>query len=150
MVGSSGPVDVSEACPVLRAWDLHDNLDSRGAILFRRFASRALGAVPVAGTPGLFTTQFDSTDPVHTPRGLNIANPAVEQSFADAVSDLRNAGIPLDAPLRDWQYERRGSEKIPIHGGPGSVGRVQRDQRRAGPLRRERGLHATCRTARAS
>ena len=107
---------------MLRAWDLHDNLDSRGAILFRRFASRALGAVPVAGTPGLYTTQFDFADPVHTPYGLNIANPVVEQSFADAVTDLRNAGIPLDAPLRDWQYERRGSEKIPIHGGPGTVG----------------------------
>ena len=122
MVGSSGPVDVSEACPVLRAWDVHDDLDSRGAVLFRRFATRALGAVPVAGTPGLFTTQFDFNDPVHTPYGLNIANPVVEQSFADAVTDLRNAGIPLDAPLRDWQFERRGSEKIPIHGGPGGVG----------------------------
>jgi hypothetical protein len=122
MVGSSGPVDVSEACPVLRAWDLKDDLDSRGAILFRRFASRALGAVPVAGTPGLFTNQFDENDPVHTPNGLNVANPAVEQSFADAVTDLRDAGIPLDAPLRDWQYERRGTERIPIHGGPGSVG----------------------------
>jgi acyl-homoserine-lactone acylase len=122
MTGTGGAVDVSEACPVLRAWDLKDDLDSRGAILFRRFASRALGAVPVAGTPGLFTTQFNANDPVHTPYGLNIANPAVEQSFADAVRDLRNAGIPLDAPLRDWQYERRGSEQIPIHGGPGSVG----------------------------
>jgi hypothetical protein len=122
MTGTIGPVDVSEACPVLRAWDLHDDLDSEGAILFRRFASRALGAVPVAGTPGLYTTQFDFNDPVHTPYGLNVANPAVEQSFADAVSDLRNAGIPLDAPLRDWQYERRGSEKVPIHGGPGGVG----------------------------
>ena len=70
---------------------------------------------------------------MHTPYGLNIANPVVEQSFADAVTDLRNAGIPLDAPLRDWQYERRGAERIPIHGGPGGVGRVQRDQRRAGP-----------------
>ena len=48
MTGTSGPVDVSEACPVLRAWDVHDNLDSNGALLFRRFASRALGAVPVA------------------------------------------------------------------------------------------------------
>jgi acyl-homoserine-lactone acylase len=122
MTGTAGPVDVSEACPVLRAWDLKDDLDSRGAILFRRFASRALGAVPVAGTPGLYTNQFDANDAVHTPYGLNIANPAVEQSFADAVSDLRNAGIPLDAPLRDWQYERRGSERIPIHGGPGGVG----------------------------
>src|SRR2546422_977249 len=26
------------------------------------------------------------------------------------------------SPLRDWQYERRGSERIPIHGGPASVG----------------------------
>jgi hypothetical protein len=107
---------------VLRAWDVHDDLDSEGAILFRRFATHALGAVPVAGTPGLFTTQFDFNDPVHTPNGLNVANPVVEQSFADAVTDLRDAGIPLDAPLRDWQFERRGSEKIPIHGGPGGVG----------------------------
>jgi acyl-homoserine-lactone acylase len=122
MAGSNGPVDVSAACPVLRNWDLHDNLDSNGAILFRRFASRALGAVPVAGTPGLYTTQFDANDPVHTPNGLNIANPVVEQSFADAVTDLRDAGIPLDAPLRGYQFERRGSEQIPIHGGPGSVG----------------------------
>jgi hypothetical protein len=122
MVGSNGPVDVSEACPVLRAWDVHDDLDSKGAILFRRFASRALGAVPVAGTPGLYTNQFDANDAVHTPNGLNISNPVVEQSFADAVTDLRDAGIPLDAPLRGYQYERRGSEKIPIHGGPGGVG----------------------------
>jgi acyl-homoserine-lactone acylase len=122
MSGSNGPVDVSAACPVLRAWDVHDNLDSNGAILFRRFASRALGAVPVTGTPGLYTTQFDANDPVHTPNGLNIGNPAVENSFADAVTDLRDAGIPLDAPLRGYQYERRGSEAIPIHGGPGGVG----------------------------
>jgi hypothetical protein len=122
MNGSNGPVDVSAACPVLRAWDLHDNLDSNGAILFRRFASRALGAVPVTGTPGLYTNQFDAGDPVHTPNGLNIGNPVVERSFADAVTDLRNAGIPLDAPLRGYQYEARGSERIPIHGGPGTLG----------------------------
>ena len=80
--------------------------------------------MPVVGTPGLYTTPFDANDGVHTPNGLNIANPAVEQSFADAVDDLNNAGIPLDAALDPpgpdvWQYERRGSQKIPIHGGPG-------------------------------
>jgi acyl-homoserine-lactone acylase len=119
MGGSNGQVDVSEACPVLRNWDLHDNLDSNGAILFRRFATRALGAVPVVGTPGLYSTPFDANNPVHTPNGLNVGNPVVEQSFADAVQDLRDAGIPLDAPLRGWQYEKRGTERIPIHGGPG-------------------------------
>ena len=28
LVGTDGPTDVSGACPVLQAWDVHDNLDS--------------------------------------------------------------------------------------------------------------------------
>jgi acyl-homoserine-lactone acylase len=125
LLGSSGPVNVSEACPVLAAWDLHDDLDSNGAILFRRFATRALaspGGLPVSPPTGdltVFSTPFDASDPVNTPSGLNIASPKVQQSLADAVSDLRGAGIPLDAPLRPYQYEKRGDERIPIHGGPG-------------------------------
>jgi acyl-homoserine-lactone acylase len=35
------------------------------------------------------------------------------------VNDLRSNGIPLDATLRGHQYEMRGKERIPIHGGPG-------------------------------
>jgi acyl-homoserine-lactone acylase len=121
--GSNGqPVDVSAACPVLAAWDLHDNLDSPGAVLFRRFATRALAVVGLDRPPGIFREEYSSADPVHTPRGLNTDNPRVQQALADAVTDLRSSGIPLDAKLRDYQYERRGSEKIPIHGGPGGLG----------------------------
>ena len=40
----------------------------------------------------------------------------------EAVDDLDSCGIPLDAPLRGYQYESRGSEQIPIHGGPGVLG----------------------------
>ena len=127
MVGSSGPVDVSGACPVLRNWDLHDNLDSDGAILFRRFASRALGAVPASGRPGLYTTQFDANDGVHTPERAQHREPRSGAVACGCRQDLNNAGIPLDAALDPpgpdvWQYERRGSQKIPIHGGPGGVG----------------------------
>jgi acyl-homoserine-lactone acylase len=127
LMGSNGPVDVSGACPVLAAWDRHDDLDSNGAILFRRFASRALvnPASPVTLPTGdltAFSTPFSPADPVNTPSGLNTASPKVQQALADAVTDLRNAGIPLDAPLRGYQYETRGSERIPIHGGPGTLG----------------------------
>lgn len=127
LLGSAGPVDVSAACPVLASWDLHDDLDSAGAILFRRFATRALSnpISPVTLPTGdltAFSTPFSASDPVGTPSGLNVLSPKVQLALADAVSDLRTAGIPLDAGLRGYQYETRGSERIPIHGGPGTLG----------------------------
>jgi hypothetical protein len=120
-------VSVSEACPVLERWDLRDDLDSSGAILFRRFAERALGSTAAGLGPAslpsqeVFARPFDASDPVHTPRGLNTGSEVVRAALADAVKDLRDSRIPLDAKLRDWQYEERG-ERIPIHGGPGTVG----------------------------
>ena len=33
--------DLAAACDVLAAWDLHENLDSKGAVLFRRFVVAA-------------------------------------------------------------------------------------------------------------
>jgi acyl-homoserine-lactone acylase len=124
LIGSSGPVDVSDACPVLAGWDLRDDLGSPGAILFRRFASRVLsGPLPVGGpVASPFDTPFDVEDPVHTPSGLNTDSPAVRQALADAVSDLRSAGIPFDATLGDLQYSVRNGNRIPIHGGPGGLG----------------------------
>jgi acyl-homoserine-lactone acylase len=123
MLGSSGPVDVSAACPVLRRWNLRDDLDSSGAILFRRFAGRALASVGgVVADPTVFDVPFSAANPVETPRGLRTENPKVQQALADSVKELRDGGIPLDAPLRGWQYEERNGERIPIHGGPGGLG----------------------------
>ena len=125
VITQGGPVNVSEACPVLASWDVHDDLDSRGALLFRRFASRVLAnptGLPIPGLPGAFSTPFDADDPVNTPRGLNSGNPLVQDAFGRAVQDLRDSNIPLNAKLGDYQYEMRGDERIPIHGGPGTVG----------------------------
>ncbi|MDX1510130.1 MAG: penicillin acylase family protein [Nitriliruptorales bacterium] len=141
-LGSSGPVNVSDACPVLAAWDLRDDLDSPGAVLFRRFWVNLRGFDPGQGlvSPGdlanafgvppgplpstdiPWLTPFDASDAVHTPNTLNVLDPRVQAALADAIADLEGAGIPLDGALRDWQYEMRGDERIPIHGGPGSLG----------------------------
>jgi len=126
MQGTQGPVDVSAACPVLERWNLRDDLDSNGAILFRRFAAKLLplpgplAAVP-ASNPRAFAQPFDVRDPVNTPRGLNPGS-ETQAALADAVDELRDNAIPLDAPLRGYQYEIKGSERVPIHGGPGTLG----------------------------
>jgi acyl-homoserine-lactone acylase len=106
----------AEACDVLERWSGRDDLDSRGAPLFRRFAERALGA-----TPSPFRVPFDPEDPVGTPSGLDTDNPQVRQALHDAIADLEAAGLPLDAPLSAIQYETRG-ERIPLHGGPDRMG----------------------------
>jgi acyl-homoserine-lactone acylase len=108
--------NVAGACPVLARWDLTENLDSKGAVLFRRFVERS-------GTADArFTVPFDPADPLHTPRGLNTSDPAVRQALIDAVADLRSSSIPLDATLRHYQFAVKGGERIPIPGGPSGPG----------------------------
>ena len=110
--------DGVDACQVLADWDLRENLDSNGAILFRRFWGHATGA-----TGGPWVNGFDVNDPVNTPNTLDTSNPEVQAALGDAIDDLVGAEIPLDAPLAGWQYEDLGDgTKIDIHGGPGSLG----------------------------
>jgi acyl-homoserine-lactone acylase len=132
LLGSGAPVDVSRACPVLAAWTMRNELDAPGAVLFQRFAEQLLSHFPFLPTgvssghallePSLYDVPFAAGDPVNTPRGLNTANPFVGIALADAVADLGDAGIPLDATLRDYQWEVRGGERVPIHGGLGDLG----------------------------
>jgi acyl-homoserine-lactone acylase len=110
----TGTVAVGEACNILAAWDLHENLGSRGAILFRRFWERALGV-----TGGPWKNAFSKSDPVHTPNGLETSNPLVQKAFGEAITDLNNAGIPLNADPGEVQYVTRHGQRIPLHGGPG-------------------------------
>jgi acyl-homoserine-lactone acylase len=65
---------------------------------------------------------FNSADPVNTPNTLNTLHPVVQTALGDAITDLRGAHIPFDAPLGSSQYVTRDGERIPIHGGPGGDG----------------------------
>jgi acyl-homoserine-lactone acylase len=130
MLGSSGPVDVSDACDVLAGWDRTDNLDSPGAVLFKRFADLSLASndflisyVGANGAPMWSTPYVPGGDPVTTPKGLGPAWRGIaEQALADAVTQLNVAAIPLDATLRDYQRTDYGGQSNPLHGGEGTLG----------------------------
>ncbi|MFE2093520.1 penicillin acylase family protein [Streptomyces sp. NPDC059460] len=117
--GSDGrAVDVSAACDVLARWDRKFDTGSRGALLFDRFWRRAT-AVPTAE---LWKVPFSPTDPVRTPHTLNTAAPRVTAALADAVAELRAAGIAPDAPLGANQVVVRNGKRIPVGGGTESLG----------------------------
>ncbi|MGV9289481.1 penicillin acylase family protein [Streptomyces sp. NPDC003719] len=117
--GDGRTVDVREACDVLAGWDRTMNTGSRGALLFDRFW-RALTRTVPAGE--LWQVPFSPADPVRTPNTLNTRAKGVATALADAVGELRAAGVPLDAPLGKHQYVVRGGARIPVGGGTESLG----------------------------
>lgn len=114
----------SAACVALKGWNLRNDLDAKGAVLWQRFVARLTGVAPVAlpGPASPFKTPFDANDPVNTPGGLDTTKPTVQQALTQAISDLQGAGLPLDATLRRGQTVTRRGEVIPLHGGPGGSG----------------------------
>jgi acyl-homoserine-lactone acylase len=110
------PTAVGPACDILATWDLRENLDSRGALLFRRFWENLY----VANPPESWWAQpFDLADPVNTPNTLDTAHPGVAVALGDAITDLQAVDLPLDARVGDLQHIDRNGTRIPIHGGPG-------------------------------
>ncbi|MBW1685215.1 MAG: penicillin acylase family protein [Deltaproteobacteria bacterium] len=120
-LGGGVIVDVSEACAILGAWDATNDLDRVGPHIWREFWNR------VRNTPNLWAVPFDASDPVHTPRDLNVGDPAVRaQAMADlagAVQRLADGGIPLNSAWGEVQFDTRADGSIiPIHGGDGGSG----------------------------
>ncbi|MFB7421705.1 penicillin acylase family protein [Streptomyces hydrogenans] len=108
-----------EACRALAAWDGTMDSDSRGALLFDRFWRKFTGSVPVAQQ---WKVPFSAADPVRTPRGVDTGTAGFAKALADAVAELRAAGIAPAAPLREHQFVVRGGERIPVSGGTESLG----------------------------
>ncbi|WP_344073868.1 penicillin acylase family protein [Streptomyces crystallinus] len=86
-------VDVRAACDVLAAWDMRDDPDSRGAVLWKAFRTRVGGPYP------WWRVAYDPAQPLTTPRGLNGDEPRVRGALADAVRQLAAGKLPLDAPI---------------------------------------------------
>jgi acyl-homoserine-lactone acylase len=113
--------DIATACARLNQWDRTVNLDSNiGYLYFSGLWERILRV------PGVWAVPFNAADPVNTPRGLNLANPAiaasVRQALAAAAQDVAKLGVSQDARWGDLQLSTRGTRRIPIHGGKGTDG----------------------------
>jgi acyl-homoserine-lactone acylase len=109
-------VDLTEACDTLASWDGTYTLDARGAILFREWLSR-FDYFDLIDSGRLFADAFDPVNPATTP-----STPVEDRSewlveLGSTIQLLQLLGIPVDAPLSDWQFEVRTGDRLPIRGG---------------------------------
>ena len=116
---ADNPASAAQACSVLADWDGAHRLDSVGGHVFYEFWKA------VSGTENFWAIPFNAADPVNTPRQLNTADEAVveavKQAFADGVDTLVAAGIAMDAPWGEVQFDEKNGTRYGIHGGSGSM-----------------------------
>lgn len=119
----SGTIDATQACDVLSNWDRRNNLDSKGAHVFREFWNN-IDFEETIDDKELFSVRFDVNDPVNTPRDL-IINATTRTALGDSIKYFQDKGIAFDATLGSVQYvidAGKDNERIPMHGGQGSEG----------------------------
>ena len=136
---SAAPGDEArDGCAALRGWDRLNNADSRGAHLFREFWRLA------SVLPGVYAMPYDPANPVATPRGLKMGDPAVATKVWDALTQavrkVRAAGFALDAPWGQVQRPGTTDEAMALHGGDNLEGVLNNLGARAVPDLGPRGL----------
>lgn len=108
--------NIAPGCAVINGWDGTANVTSIGWPLFH--AWRTLMS---ASGNGFWTVPFSAADPVNTPRGLKVTDPAVltlaRKSLGQAMQTLEAGGIDYSLPWGQIQVAVRGSKRIPIPGG---------------------------------
>ena len=111
--------DGGDACPVLKAWDRHSDVGSRGNHIFEEFVVR-LPKQALTGAETYWKVPFDENDPVNTPRDLDETNEGVVKAMKDAIAALRARKIPMNATWGSLQVAGdRGAGRIPLGGGLG-------------------------------
>jgi acyl-homoserine-lactone acylase len=125
-VGEGVLVDITDACSALAAWDGRFDLDSVGAVVFREWVGD-FASDEQLDDGSIFSVGFDPADPVGTPNTLAMTQTTGGEdrqlfALAMAAQRLNEAGVAIDAPLRDAQFTKKGELTIPIHGGSSGDG----------------------------
>jgi len=113
-------IDLKPALMLLKNWDRCENLESRGAVLFREFWRLA------QINTGIWKIAFDPNDPLTTPRDLDIERQEVadflKNALARSVQTFFEFELPLDISIGEAQQFPIKNGFISISGGDGSAG----------------------------
>jgi acyl-homoserine-lactone acylase len=130
--------DARDGCAALRGWDRSNNVEARGAHVFREFWRLAFAV------PNVYRVPRDGARPYATPEGLRMTDDAVASAvwahLAKAVQTVRAAGFALDAPWGSVQRPAITGEPIALHGADDLEGVLNNLGARANPELTKDGL----------
>ncbi len=115
---ASGDDDLAGAIDVLDRWDRTASAESRGGVLFERWADIYF-ANP--DTTALWAQPWDVLRPTQTPTGLGSPSNGVD-ALRRAVASLEREGIAIDARWGDVHRVIRGDVDAPVSGCPPTLG----------------------------
>lgn len=118
--GRTVDVDLVPACEILTDWDRRDELNSRGAVLFREFWRKA------QTIRRLWKKRFNARMPATTPVELNTGSPKVIEklrvALAETVIQFQSMQLELDVTLAKVQRYPTKNGAIGVPGGRGDAG----------------------------
>lgn len=108
-------------CASLKAWDQQANLNSGiGLVHFQNIMAQLLDV------PEVWRVPFNPADPQHTPRGLDLEQPAVVEAVQHALlasaATVAEQGLTPEMTWGDIQGVNSAGQRTPIHGGPATLG----------------------------
>ncbi|MGW3953135.1 penicillin acylase family protein [Streptomyces sp. NPDC004752] len=119
-----GSEELADAARVLRAWDGCEHIDSRGAMLWRRFYAHFAGADSVPPEQ-CFSVPFRVDQALATPSGINLEyGIGVLKAMRRAMTDLDDIGA--DIAVGSAQYVTKNGRPYPVPGGPGEPGQYNK------------------------
>jgi acyl-homoserine-lactone acylase len=120
--GVAASAELLQACTALKAWDRTAGLDAGIGYGYLEDFSLAF----LAQAEDVWQVPFDALDPVNTPRGLRVDQPAVaaqvRAAMAASVRNVAARGWSADKRWGDVQGVARGARRIPLHGGGEHMG----------------------------
>jgi len=102
-------VDLTAACTALAGYDKTGNLSASGGWLYSEWTV-------FAPSDSFWSDTFNAAQPLATPSQLSTANPAILKALADAVLNLQDHHVALNATYGQVQHVTRNGTRIPIPG----------------------------------